>query len=145
MADTLNRGYPYPLPTADPDVPYWNQRLAEDVDTDVQGLYGGAWVGLSLTSPWVAYVGGGGYYQGLRVRDIGNAFELHGTVKSGAVGSIMAILPTTHRPSYTAQAFVNTSGGAGTLHVNNTTGEISYLSGPTTPSYMTVNVRIPKN
>jgi len=38
MTDTLNRGYPYPLPTADPDVPYWLQRLAEDVDTDVQDL-----------------------------------------------------------------------------------------------------------
>jgi len=38
MTDTLNRGYPYPQPTADPDVPYWLQRLAEDVDTDVHPL-----------------------------------------------------------------------------------------------------------
>lgn len=35
MTDTLNRGYPYPAPTADPDVPYWLQRLAEDVDADM--------------------------------------------------------------------------------------------------------------
>lgn len=39
MADTLNRGYPYPLPNSDPDVPYWAQRLAEDVDVDVKAVY----------------------------------------------------------------------------------------------------------
>lgn len=39
MATTDNRGYHYPSPTGDgADVSYWMQRLAEDVDVDVQGL-----------------------------------------------------------------------------------------------------------
>ena len=35
MPNTINRAYPYPLPTADPDVPYWNQQLAEKIDVDM--------------------------------------------------------------------------------------------------------------
>lgn len=38
MANTTNRQYPYPLPGSDPDVPYWNQQLAEKMDTDVVRL-----------------------------------------------------------------------------------------------------------
>jgi hypothetical protein len=36
MPNTINRAYPYPLPTADPDVPYWNQQLAEALDVDMK-------------------------------------------------------------------------------------------------------------
>jgi hypothetical protein len=40
MAVTTNRQYPYPAPTADPDVPYWNQQLAEALDLEVVSLLG---------------------------------------------------------------------------------------------------------
>jgi hypothetical protein len=40
MAITSNRNYPYPAPTADPDVPYWNQQLAEALDVDMVATLG---------------------------------------------------------------------------------------------------------
>jgi len=40
MANTLKRGYPFPVPGVTPDVPYWNQQLAEKIDTDVDQLFG---------------------------------------------------------------------------------------------------------
>lgn len=35
MPETLNRQFPYPLPSSDPDVPYWLQQLAEKLDADM--------------------------------------------------------------------------------------------------------------
>lgn len=148
MGITANRGYGYPGVNDAPDGPFSFQTGFEGVDADVQGLYGGAWTGLTLTGGWTAYVGGGNYYSGLRARDVGNGIQITGTIKSGAVGSIMATLPALPanlRPLYTAQAFVNTNAGTGTIHVNAATGEISYLAGPAAPTYLTINVTIPKN
>lgn len=36
MPTTPQRGYEYPDPAISPDVPYWLQRLAEQLDVDVQ-------------------------------------------------------------------------------------------------------------
>lgn len=57
MATTTNRAYRYPLSTDDVR-PYEDlQFLAEDVDTDVQGLYAPAWVAFSSpTLTWTASV-----------------------------------------------------------------------------------------
>lgn len=38
MANEDTRGYPYPGPDDDPDVPYWMQRLAEELGVDVQSI-----------------------------------------------------------------------------------------------------------
>jgi hypothetical protein len=145
---TTKRGYGYPGVNDAPDGPFSFQTLAEGVDFDVARLYGDEWVGLTLTGGWSAYIGGGNYYSGLRARIAGDDIQITGTIKSGALGSIIATLPalpTNLRPAYTAQAFVNTGAGTGTLHINAATGEISYLAGPAAPSYLTVNVRIPRS
>lgn len=102
------------------------------------------WTPLTLGNGWLAYVGGGGYYNGLRCRRNGDNVQISGMIKSGAANTVMATLPAGLRPLYTAIVFVNSSGGAGQLLVQGGTGTLTYMTGsPTTPAYLNINIIVP--
>lgn len=104
----------------------------------------GTWTAATLSGAWVAYVGGGGYYNGLRYRKVGDMIHVQGMVKSGAVGSSIATLPSGFRPQYSVMQ-VTEANAAGTLAVvlfDAATGAITYRSGPAAPSYLNINITL---
>lgn len=145
MSTTLNHAIYYPAGSAAPNVPLAMQTAAESVDAALEDLTT-PWVNLTLATGWSAYVGGGGYYNGLRYRRVGKNLQIQGMVKSGAAGSTIATLPLEYRPQYTTMT-VNEANAAGTLAVvlvqDTVSGLITYRSGPAAPTYLNINVMIP--
>lgn len=102
------------------------------------------WTPLTLTNGWLAYVGGGGYRNGLHCRRNGDNVQISGMIKSGAANTVITTLPAGLRPLYTSILSVNSSGGLGQVLVQGSTGTITYMTGsPTTPAYLNVNLIIP--
>jgi hypothetical protein len=103
------------------------------------------WTPATLTAAWVAYVGGGGYYNGLRYRRVGDMIQVQGMIKSGAAGSAITTLPVGFRPSYSVMQ-VCEANAAGTLAVvlfDSTTGVVTYRSGVGAPTYVNINISFP--
>ncbi|WIC89093.1 hypothetical protein SEA_OTTAWA_47 [Arthrobacter phage Ottawa] len=103
------------------------------------------WATLTLLGTWVAYVGGGGYYSGLKYRKKDGMVLVHGMIKSGAAASNIAQLPAGFYPNYTSIHTLEAN-GAGTLStvlVSNSDGMIAYRSGPAAPGYLSVNLSLP--
>lgn len=142
MPSTLKHKISYPSGTVAPNVPVVMQTQAESVDAALTAL-NGPWTALTLQNGWLAYVGGGSYYNGLRYRKVGDNLQISGMIKSGT-NSVIATLPADARPPYAVIMFANSSGGAGNIQVDPTTGNITYMTGsPTTPSYLSINLFIP--
>lgn len=144
MPTTLNQQIYYPAGNIAPNVPLAMQTSAESVDAAIQALTG-AWTTLTLVNSWVAYVGGGGYFNGLRYRKVGKNVQIQGMIKSGAVGSTIATLPADAKPVATTMQ-VTEAAAAGTLavvFVDSSTGAISYRSGPAAPTYVNINILLP--
>lgn len=105
------------------------------------------WQALTLQNSWVAYTGGGGYYLGLKCRKKDGKLLIHGMVKSGAVGSVIATLPAGFYPNYTA-IYPIEGGAAGTfgsLVVSNSDGTITYRAGTAAPPFVSIDLSIPLN
>lgn len=143
MPTTLNHAISYPAGTAAPNVPLAMQTTAESVETALNGLTT-AWTTLTLTGGWLAYAGGGTYFNGLRFRKVGNNIQISGMIRNGGANTIMATLPAGSRPTYAVIMFANSSGGAGQVQYDPATGNLTYMTGsPTTPAYLSVNLFIP--
>jgi hypothetical protein len=124
------------------------------LQTSLDALDVGPWVTLTFSGTWVAYVGGGNYYQGLRARKNGANVQIQGMVKNGAIG-IIANLPAELTPIYTALrpavagnatstrtvAYLVISGRGGTNGTG--TGSISYDSGISAPTFVSIDVELP--
>lgn len=107
----------------------------------------GVWQNVPLSAGWTAYVGGGGYYTGgLRYKRVGKTVTLEGTVKSGAAGSVIAVLPPEARPASTFFPVVNAGGAVSMLQLfgasatSPDTGVLKYFTGAASPSYLPINV-----
>lgn len=101
------------------------------------------WQALTLAGSWVNYVGGGGYYQGIKCRRKEGDVIIHGMVKSGA--GTLATLPAGHWPETTIMHVTeaHSIGGYATLVVSNSDGTISYRAGAAAPSYVMLNIVTP--
>jgi hypothetical protein len=114
----------------------------------------GAWVTLTMSGAWVAYTGGGNYYQGLRARRNGNNVQIQGMVKNGAIG-VIASLPLELTPLYTSLQTVVAGNATSTRTVaylvisgkggpNGTVpGGITYDSGISAPTFVDINLELP--
>lgn len=102
-----------------------------------------AWTSLTLVNSWLAYVGGGGYYSGLRYRIRNDRIEVNGMIKSGATGSVITTLPT--KPAFTFQITnsVNSSHTYNDLTVSGADGSITYTTGTSAPSFLSVDFFVP--
>lgn len=116
-----------------------------DAGLVLQSEWKPAWNTLTLTATWVAYAGGGGYFNGIRYRAVGDQLQIQGMVKSGAAGSQIGVLPVGFRPEYTG-IFACEANAAGTLAmvIIDNSGVISYRSGPAAPTYLNINAWIPR-
>ena len=75
----------------------------------------GEWIVLTLLNGWEPYVGGGGYYGGLRARSTPLGIQINGMVKGTTIGEI-AVLPSALGVPASAQW--DARGGAGVSTVN---------------------------
>lgn len=104
------------------------------------------WTTLSLASGWSAYVGGGGYFGGLRYRREGPNFRIQGMVKTaGSAPSIIATLP--FQCAYTDLIHC-VAGNATTTRsvayvVISQNGQITYDSGLSNISFVSIDHTIP--
>ena len=92
----------------------------------------GAWIVLTLINGWEPYVGGGGYYGGLRARSTPLGIQINGMVKGTTVGEI-AIFPDALGVPASSQWYAR--GGAGMSSVNVSEGSgskpsLRLLEGP---------------
>lgn len=97
MAETDNRGYPYPPGGVEPNVPYWLGELAEAVDADVAALTADTgWIDLQLAPPFVT----SGF--GARYRRKAGVVFLQAVTDPAAFGAsaTLATLPEGFRPVY---------------------------------------------
>jgi hypothetical protein len=116
----------------------------------------GAWVTLTFSGAWVAYTGGGNYYQGLRARREGKNVRIQGMVKSGAIG-VIASLPPELTPLYTALRTVVAGNATTTRTVaylvisgrggpsGTASGSITYDSGISAPTFVSIDIELPLN
>lgn len=104
-----------------------------------------AWVKLANGSGWADYVGGGGYRGGIWARRFGDNVQIVGMVKSGS--GTMATLPTNLRPAFSAMYPAIAAAASCGVVVAGTDGSpagaISYLFGPTAPSYVNITLTVP--
>ncbi|WGH20311.1 minor tail protein [Arthrobacter phage MaGuCo] len=118
------------------DVPLTGVSTINGTDIDV-----GAWQKLTLTGSWVDYVGGGGYRTGFWIRKHGDNLQIQGMVKSGS--GTMTTLPTALWPAYSGMFPVIAVASPAGLYVSADTGQVSYLFGPSAPSYVQISLMIP--
>jgi hypothetical protein len=110
-------------------------------------LGAGRWKSLTLQNAWVNYVGGGGYSQtGLRYKREGRTVTVEGTVRSGALNTVIATLPADAQPLNTAMYPVNSQGTLGMVSIQGSTntsvaGQISFFTGTAAPTYMTISIK----
>ena len=105
-------------------------------------LEGTTWTSLSPINGWSAYSGGGGYYNGLRAQRTPLGIRLDGTVKGGAPGSVVAMLPGDMQDVAAKQFPVVTSAGPAVMGIYGSANGfvIGYLSGPSSPGFVSVSV-----
>lgn len=114
-------------------------------EATIDALNPDPWVTLALTNGWKAYTGGGGYFPGLRARVTPVGLQIQGMIAGGATGTV-AVLPATMQPEY-ARMFPAPAAGNTTAYcsvsLDGTSMAIRYNSGPTTPSFVAIDVVLP--
>lgn len=112
-----------------------------DSDTVMQSEWKPSWTNATLQNAWVAYAGGGGYFNGLRYRRVGDLVHIQGMIKSGAVGTAMTTTPVGFRPDATILMPVtaNAVGTLGSVSWDNA-GVLNYASGPAAPGFVNINI-----
>lgn len=114
----------------------------------------GAWQTLTLQGTWAAYAGGGNYFGGLRIRRNGDDLQIQGMIKNTATatGTTIVNLPSGLVPTYTnirpvVTSNATTSRQLGSIVVSvatpGTVGSITYDSGLTAPTFVSINESIP--
>ena len=113
--------------------------------TERWNLTGDDWGTVDLSPAWAPRATGG-YFKGLRVRQLGGSLEINGAVQGGPSGSrIGTITDPSLRPTY--DTFVVTtlaSGGLGQAFVGSN-GDIMHSYGADKPGFLAINVSIPLN
>lgn len=144
MPSTLKYQITYPAGNVAPNVPLVMQQSAESVEAALDAIETD-WQPLTLTAAWVAYVGGGGYYNGLRWRKVGTNVQIQGMIRSGAAGSFITTLPVAARPEFSIMQVceANAAGTYVTVLIDTTNGNMSYRSGAAAPSYLNINMFYP--
>ena len=107
-------------------------------------LTGGTWQTLGLLNGWQAYVGGGGYYGGIRVQRTPLGIRLDGMIKSGGVG-VVAVLPDDMQ-DVAAKLFTAPAAGNVSAFLEISTSPdhgnkycLKYRSGPSAPPFVSVS------
>lgn len=72
------------------------------------------WLTPTLINSWVNFGGG---EQDLQYRKVDDMVQIRGVVKSGAIGSVIAVLPVGYRPPSPLGFGVSSAGALGTLVV----------------------------
>lgn len=100
-----------------------------------------AWSTATLAGAWAAYVGGGGYFGGLRYRRVGNSVQIQGMVKSGS-GTITT-LPAAYWPPYStltlAVCGTGTTARSVAYIVYSDGGSLTYDTGLAAPTFVNIN------
>ena len=113
---------------------------AEDA---IDALEPGEWVNLSLTSPWVAYdPAGNSYCPGVRARRVPAGVQIQGMVRGGEANTVICNLPAGAVPEYSGHFAAISNAAAATVFVSNT-GQVRYISGGSSTSYVSINLVIP--
>lgn len=103
----------------------------------------GPWVVLPTVGDWEPYSGGGNYLQAVRARRVEAGVQVHAMIRRGEVGSTMFYMPQARpelQPQYAHQVNATANGSENAVVYFNQTGEVSLLSGPSTISYLNINV-----
>jgi hypothetical protein len=153
MPNTTNWNIFYPAGTEEASVPDAMENAANTIEAALDEVTAGIeWTPLTLINGYGPYVGGGGYYNGLRASKNGNSIRIHGMIKNPTTGdakTTIAVLPVGLRPLYTVLAPVTTGNSGGSIIVGNvaisSSGNITYQNGATDPTYVNFNFTIPVN
>lgn len=118
------------------------------IEANAATLKLGSWVGLTLMNGWKPYLGGGGYYGGLRARKTTLGIQVQGMIASGPTNSTIAGLPDALQPPYAAQLVAPATGGTAICSVSAASDfggklAVRYNSGSDSPAYVSINATIP--
>ncbi len=133
------------VPEGDPDTVAGMVARLGALEALLDELTPDPWVTLALTNGWQAYSGGGGYYSGLRVRRTSVGIQIDGMVRSGAAGSVVAVLPDAAQDVMAKQFTAAASGSSVALLAINSSAShqgrmvVTYLSGPSAPSFVHIS------
>lgn len=124
--------------------------LAGDLDTRLTAAEGaldalepGAWVDLPLADPWRPYdPAGTSYYPGMRARRVPAGVQIQGMVRGGEANAVICDLPAGMVPEYSGHFAGISNAAAATVFVSNT-GQVRYISGGSSTSYVSINLVLP--
>ena len=124
--------------------------LADGLDTRLTAAEGaldelepGAWVDLPLTDPWRPYdPDGTSYCPGVRARRVPAGVQIQGMVRGGEANTVICNLPAGAVPKYSGHFAAISNAAAATVFVSNT-GQVRYISGGSSTSYVSINLVIP--
>ena len=103
----------------------------------------GAWVDLSLTSPWVPYdTAGTSYYPGMRARRVPAGVQFQGMVRGGSENTEICSLPSGLAPQYGGHFAAISNGQPATVFVSKS-GQVRYISGGSSTAYVSINLVVP--
>ena len=109
----------------------------------IDELTPGAWVDLSLTSPWVPYdPAGNSYYPGMRARRVPAGVQFQGMVRGGTENSAICNLPSGLVPQYGGHFAAISNGQPATVFVSKS-GQVRYISGGSSTAYVSINLVVP--
>ena len=109
----------------------------------IDALTPGAWVDLSLTSPWVPYdTSGNSYYPGMRARRVPAGVQFQGMVRGGTENSEICSLPSGLAPQYGGHFAAISNGQPATVFVSKA-GQVRYISGGSSTAYVSINLVVP--
>lgn len=109
----------------------------------LDALEPGAWVDLPLADPWVPYdPAGNSYCPGVRARRVPAGVQIQGMVRGGEANTVICNLPAGAVPEYSGHFAAISNAAAATVFVSNT-GQVRYISGGSSTSYVSINLVIP--
>ena len=109
----------------------------------IDALTPGAWVDLPLVDPWRAYdPDGASYCPGVRARRVPAGVQIQGMVRGGDANTVICNLPAGAVPEYSGHFAAISNAAAATVFVSNT-GQVRYISGGSSTSYVSINLVIP--
>ena len=109
----------------------------------LDALEPGAWVDLPLADPWVPYdPAGNSYCPGVRARRVPAGVQIQGMVRGGDANTVICNLPAGAVPEYSGHFAAISNAAAATVFVSNT-GQVRYISGGSSTSYVSINLVIP--